>query len=92
MSFKKGHQKISNSGRKPGSVNKLTQTVKQAFEIAFEQMQGEKNTNLLEWGKKNPTDFYKIASKLIPSEMNAKLSGGVKVDGTVTFIRPNNNV
>lgn len=74
MAFKKGTPKPESSGRKKGSGNKLTQTVKEAFEIAFNEMQNEKTTNLLTWGKSNPTDFYKIASKLIPAELNAKIT------------------
>lgn len=84
--------KVPGSGRKKGSVNKLTSTVKQEFEFVFKEMQSEDEVNLFQWGKKNPTEFYKLASRLIPADMNAKLSGGVTVNGTVRFIAPGNNV
>lgn len=62
------------SGRKKGTPNKLTKTVKEAFEQAFNAMQAEPKVKLEAWGKENPTEFYKLASKLIPSEINAKVS------------------
>lgn len=62
------------SGRKAGVPNKLTKTVKEAFEQAFNSMQAHPGVKLDEWGKANPTEFYKLASKLIPSEINAKVS------------------
>jgi hypothetical protein len=40
-------------------------------------MQEKPNVNLLEWGEKNPTEFYKIASKLIPTELDAKVQSNV---------------
>lgn len=63
--FRKG--KPPNSGRKPGQPNHLTVSVKQAFGEAFDKMGGAQA--LLEWGRDNPTDFYKLASKLIPTEV-----------------------
>lgn len=61
-------------GRKAGTPNKLTKTVKEAFEQAFNVMQEQRGVKLGDWGKANPTEFYKIAAKLIPSEINAKVS------------------
>lgn len=61
-------------GRKAGTPNKLTKTVKEAFEQAFNAMQEQPGVKLGDWGKENPTEFYKIAAKLIPSEINAKVS------------------
>lgn len=66
--------KKKTGGRKAGTPNKLTKTVKEAFEQAFNAMQEQPGVKLEEWGKANPTEFYKLASKLIPSEINAKVS------------------
>ena len=49
-------------GRQEGSVNKLTKSVKEAFNDAFNAMQDKPEVNLTEWGEKNPTEFYKIAA------------------------------
>lgn len=76
MAFQKG-QSGNPAGRKPGTQNRLTLTVKQGFEAAFEKMQGGEHA-LDKWAAKNPTDFYKLASKLIPSQITAELSG---IDG-----------
>lgn len=57
-------------GRPKGAVNKLTRSVKEAFQTAFEELQGVEGANLLDWARTNTTEFYKIAAKLIPSEVN----------------------
>lgn len=72
--FEKGHP-----GAKPkGSVNKLTASVKDAFNSAFNELQLKPDVNLIEWGEKNPTDFYKLCSKLIPAAVDVT-TGGDKV-------------
>jgi hypothetical protein len=69
MGFTKG-----NSGKPKGAQNKLTKSVKEAFEIAFNELQGDKNANLATWAKENTTEFYKLAAKLIPTSVNADLT------------------
>lgn len=59
-------------GRVKGVPNKTTASVKGAFVEAFEMMGGAQA--LLIWGKENQTDFYKLASKLIPTEVNATVA------------------
>lgn len=66
--------KRQGSGRKKGTPNKLTRTVKEAFETAFEEMQGDPKVKLSVWGKENPTEFYKLSARMIPAEINAKVS------------------
>lgn len=61
-------------GRKAGTPNKLTRTVKQAFEEAFGGMQADPKVKLEQWGKDNPTEFYKLAARLIPAEIDAKVT------------------
>jgi hypothetical protein len=39
----------------------------------FDDLQADPKANLLSWGKENPTEFYKIAAKLIPTEVNANV-------------------
>lgn len=68
-SFKEG-----NPGRPPGSQNHLTKTVKETVLAAFNDLQSDPKNNILEWGKKNPRDFYQIAAKLIPTEIHAKFN------------------
>lgn len=64
-------------GRQAGTQNKLTKTVKEVFTTVFTNLQEDSEVNLMEWGKKNPTDFYKLCAKLIPAavEMKAEVEG-----------------
>lgn len=54
-------------GRPKGSRNKFTQTAKEAFSLAFDEIGGYKG--LADWAIKNRTDFYKLYSKLIPVDV-----------------------
>jgi hypothetical protein len=78
--FKKGDPRPAGAGRKKGQVATLTKTVKEAFEIAFNALQNDKEVRLDIWGKENPTEFYKLASKLIPADVNATLKATVQVN------------
>jgi len=66
--------KKSGGGSRKGRPNKLTKSVKEAFEIAFNELQGDSEANLTNWAKENPTEFYKLAAKLIPTSVNADLT------------------
>lgn len=79
MAFKKGNIKPKMSGRKPGSLNKTTRTVKETVLAVFNDLENDPKKGLLKWAKDNETEFYKIASKLIPNEVNANL------DANLTF-------
>lgn len=63
-----------NKGKPKGAKNKITRTVKEAVLDVFNKLQDDPKANLLEWGKKNPSMFYQIAAKLIPTEVDAKVS------------------
>lgn len=64
-------------GRPKGLPNKLTKTVKEAFEVAFQELQDKPGAKLSDWAQSNPTDFYRIAAKLIPAELNANVRGNL---------------
>lgn len=72
-----------NKGKPKGATNKLTKSVKEAFEIAFNQLQSDKEANLATWAKDNTTEFYKLAAKLIPTS----LSGEVATTGIIKVVR-----
>jgi hypothetical protein len=65
MPFKKGQKKVG--GRKKGSTNATTANVKAALVEAFDELGGV--PSLVKWGKKNPSHFYAIWSKLLPTEV-----------------------
>lgn len=71
MPYKKG-ESGNPDGKPKGVKNKLTTSVKEAFKIAFDELQGDDQHKLSEWAKSNPTEFYKLASKLIPTEIKGE--------------------
>jgi hypothetical protein len=77
MAFKKGEPRPETAGRKQGSQNKLTVTVKERVLDVFNQLQDDSEANMLAWAKNEPTEFYKIAAKLIPADINAKVEGKI---------------
>jgi len=54
-------------GRKKGTPNKITTSIKEGFKLAFDAIGGHEE--LAKWGAENRTEFYKLASKLIPTEI-----------------------
>jgi len=68
--FKKG-----NPGRPKGAENKFTKTVRETVLEVFNQLQEDPKHSLAAFAKDNPTEFYKIASKLIPTDLKAELTG-----------------
>lgn len=71
---------IKTGGRKAGTPNKTTQSVKAALEATFEQMGGV--PAMLTWAKSEPTEFFKLYAKLLPVQVQADL----KHEGTITFV------
>lgn len=76
--------------RPKGSLNKRSILAKEAFQKAFDDLGG--TDTLATWAKANLGEFYKIYGRLIPNDVNANLTGAVRVDGTINFIRPNHRV
>ena len=80
MAAPKGHR-IPNApkGRQPGTPNKLTRGVKEAFEAAFKDAQADPThpSNLGQFSKEFPREFIAAAAKLIPTEVKAELTGKV---------------
>ena len=68
------HFEKGNKGKPKGAVNKTTATVKEAFTEAFGKLQLKKGVNLAEWGEANPTEFYKLCTKLIPVAVDATVA------------------
>ena len=72
---------LGNPGKPKGAVNKSTKLVKEVFADVFSNLQNDPKVNLKAWGKANPTEFYKLAARLIPTEVEG-LDTKVKI--TVT--------
>lgn len=54
-------------GRVKGTPNKLTKAFKTAVLNVYNELGGDRA--MLRWAKKSPTEFYKIAARLIPHEV-----------------------
>lgn len=54
-------------GRKKGSLNKTTASVKQAITQAFDQLGGV--ASLVRWARDEPAEFYKLWGRLAPAEV-----------------------
>ena len=61
---------IKRGGRKVGTPNKITAQFKQAVQLVYEDIGGHQA--FAEWAKENRTDFYRICSKLIPTEVTPR--------------------
>lgn len=76
--FEKG-----NSGRPPGTQNKLTKTVKETVLAVFNDLQDDPKNNLTAFAVKYPRDFYNIAAKLIPTDIKADVNHVLQLDQIV---------
>ncbi len=79
MGAPKGRPRPVGSGRKAGQTNKLTKTVKDVVSAVFNELQEMKagkpvypGAHMQYWALEQPTEFYKIAAKLIPTEIAGK--------------------
>jgi hypothetical protein len=72
-------------GRPKGSPNKTTALMKDAITAVYadlqESVEDEDNANahFLQWAKNNATEFYKLASKLIPIQVGDGDGAGITV-------------
>jgi hypothetical protein len=79
-------------GRPKGVPNKTTATMKEAIAAVYDKLQRDKaredgdhtetHAHFAEWAKDHPTEFYRIAAKLLPLQ----LSTGDGGDGGQTGI------
>lgn len=82
--FEGGHKKLG--GRPKGVPNKFTASIRDAFREAFDRMGGVEA--LIEWGKGNPDDFYKLISRLIPVQAEVKADGNIKLTVSTGVPKP----
>lgn len=76
-------------GRKPGVPNKVTAAFKSALLEAFHELGG--TSGLAKWGRKNRTEFYKIAARLIPHEVIGPGADGEHLVKTIQHIHEKPN-
>lgn len=64
-------------GRQAGTPNRITAAFKDAVRVVYEDIGG--NVAFAAWARENPGDFYRIASRLIPTEIAARSDTGITV-------------
>jgi hypothetical protein len=77
-------------GRPKGIPNKLTTQVKEAMELAFEGLGSV--DELIEWGKTNRTEFYKLWIRLLPAKIEATGKDGEALFGPDQIVRAANEI
>jgi len=75
MKFQPGKPK--SGGRAPGVPNKFTASFREAVLFVYHGLGGHEA--FLEWARENPTEYYRIAARLIPAEMKSDEDRTVKV-------------
>ena len=71
-------------GRQKGTPNKISLSVKQAILDTFTALGGVEHMRA--WAEEHPPDFYKIAARLIPTEITGMDGGPVETSLTVEFV------
>ena len=66
-------------GRPKGAEGKLTRTIRETVLETFNELQKDKKTDLRAFAKRYPRDFMIMASRLIPTEVNATLAGKLEI-------------
>lgn len=79
-------------GRKKGTPNWFTGEFRRLYNEAFLALQKSKHANLKEWGKRNPTEFYRLGARLLPQEHSGPAGVPIPLDvtGKVTLYMPDN--
>lgn len=81
--FEKESSKMGRGGRRPGagrplgSPNRLTGAFREAVQVVYNDLGG--HAAFLQWARDNPSDFYKIAARLIPTEIHHKEDNNIRV-------------
>lgn len=60
-------------GRVAGQGNTLTRSFKELVQATYEKLEKDGN-GLAKWAASNQTEFYRIASKLIPTQIHGDLN------------------
>ncbi len=55
-------------GRQKGSVNRTTAFFREAVLVAYDDIGG--NQAFAQWARENPSEFYRIAARLIPLQVS----------------------
>lgn len=71
-------------GRQKGTPNKLSMTVKENVINVFDSLGGTEH--MKEWAIENPTQFYNIYAKLLPTEITGDADNPLQVISTIQLV------
>lgn len=88
MARPKGQPKFG--GRQKGTPNKTTATMRQAIAAVYQALQkdhADDHGHFTDWARNNPTEFYRIASKLLPLQVSGDADNPLQAAISVSFVR-----
>jgi hypothetical protein len=74
-------QREKTGGRVAGTPNKVTATVKDNIIAVFNRLDG--TAGMAKWAEENPTQFYQIYAKLLPTDINNNITGDLLISEIV---------
>jgi len=77
---------VKTGGRTKGTPNKATASMRSAIQVVYDKLQqaaGGDHAHFLDWATDEPTEFYKLAAKLIPIQVAGDQDNPIK---TVTEV------
>lgn len=83
-------------GRPKGAQNKSTKAMKAAIEAVYADLQEKQreeagtdneNAHFLQWAIDNATEFYKLASKLLPLQLTGEGGGPIRFEDALDALR-----
>ena len=65
---------VKTGGRVKGVTNSTSRSFKLLLTEVCQKIQEHPRANLYKWGIENPTEFYRIAARLIPTEVEGSIN------------------
>ena len=72
-------KRVKTGGRKKGTPNKVRKTTLESLQNVYQQIGGDEA--FADFANENPTEFYKIWSKVLPKEIHTNLEH----EGSITI-------
>lgn len=84
--------KREGSGRKPGSLNKISRTVKENVIDVFQNLGGVEH--MTAWAQENPNQFYNIYAKILPTQTEIGGIDGADIPISIglNFVKPDSEL
>ena len=77
MAFKKGDKKPANSGKKKGTMNKVSASLKEMILASLDEVGGQ--AYLVEQAKNNPNAYITLIGKVLPTTLASDKDNPINV-------------